>query len=270
MKITASLVLFHNNPDIYELSIKSFVNSCDGVMYVVDNSSEPSRSNFLSHPRVRYLYSGNNLGFGAAHNLAFAAINPESNFHLILNPDISFSSEVLPHLIDLMQCHSNIGVVMPSVKYPDGSLQHLCKLLPTPVDLILRRFCPVKAVIHRINRRYELHCLPRDHLVDVPTVSGCFLLVRTKLLLSLGGFDERYFMYLEDVDLVRRIGDVARVVCDPRVSVTHAYAKGSYRNMKLLCHHIISGMRYFTKWGWWFDSERRRRNVAALSLFRQL
>lgn len=270
MRISGSLVLFHNDSALYGQAIQSFLNGCDGVLYVVDNSSIPLEHDLFRHPRVRYLYPGRNLGFGAAHNLAIAEISPVSSCHLFLNPDISFGPEVLTHLINVMRDSLGIGVLMPRINYPDGSLQRLCKLLPTPVDLILRRFIPLKSVQSGINRRYELHDLPQDRLIDVPTISGCFMIVRTELLRNLGGFDERYFMYLEDVDLVRRIGDEARVVYDPCVCVTHAYAKGSYRNKKLLAYHMASAVRYFTKWGWWFDSVRRKRNSAVLSYIQQL
>ena len=159
---------------------------------------------------------------------------------------------------------------MPRINYPDGTLQRLCKLLPTPVDLILRRFVPVRSVQNAINNRYEMHDLPQDCLVDVPTISGCFLIVRTELIRRLGGFDERFFMYLEDVDLVRRIGDIARVVYEPKVSVTHAYAKGSYRNKKLLAYHIASAVRYFGKWGWFWDPVRAERNRRTLNKIKTL
>jgi GT2 family glycosyltransferase len=133
------------------------------------------------------------------------------------------------------------------------------------VDLILRRFLPLKALKNLINRRYELHDLPQTSLVDVPSISGCFLMVRTKLFERIGVFDSRYFMYLEDVDLVRRIGSVARVSYDPRISITHTYAKGSYYNKKLLRYHITSAINYFNKWGWWVDVDRVKRNSAILS-----
>lgn len=235
------------------------------MLHVLDNSPAPLVNPIFIHPRVHYVFNNANLGFGAAHNRAIAIEGKVSDFHLILNPDISFGPDVIPHLVSVMQPNPEVGALMPRINYPDGALQRLCKLLPTPVDLIFRRFIPIKSVQAAINRRYELHNLPQDKLVDVPTISGCFLMVRTELLLRLGGFDERYFMYLEDVDLVRRIGDVARVVYDPRVSVIHAYAKGSYRNKKLLGYHIQSAIKYFNKWGWFFDSDRRGRNTAILS-----
>ncbi len=266
IRISASLVLYNCPFAVIAPAINSFLSGIsDGILVICDNSETPSTDNLCLHPRIRYIFNNKNLGFGAAHNRAIAAVASESDFHLILNPDIQFGPEVLPHLVDVMQSTPKIGVLMPRVNYPDGSLQHLCKLLPTPVDLILRRFLPSESIRDTINRRYELHDLPQDRLIDTPTVSGCFLLVRTNIFLMLGGFDTRYFMYLEDVDLVRRIGGLARVVYDPRVSITHAYTKGSYRNKKLLGYHVASAFRYFTKWGWWFDSDRKARNTSMIT-----
>jgi hypothetical protein len=71
-------------------------------------------------------------------------------------------------------------------------------------------------------------------------------------------------MYMEDVDLSRRIGRLARTVFYPAVSITHAYQKGSYKNSRLLSHHIRSALKYFNKWGWLFDADRRAVNRAAL------
>lgn len=268
MKLSASLVLYHNAPEQYGLAMQSFLDGCDGQLHVVDNSAEPLQHPLFAHPRITYTFAGRNLGFGAAHNVALEQVGSSSQAHLLLNPDITFGPEVLPHLSACLEVHPDIGVLMPRIAYPDGELQRLCKLLPTPVDLILRRFIPVASIRDRINRRYELHALPQDRQIDVPSLSGCFMLVRTPLLQELGGFDERYFMYMEDVDLIRRIGDRARTVYEPAVSVVHAYAKGSYRNRKLLGYHLKSAVRYFNKWGWLLDGVRGSRNRGMLRRLR--
>lgn len=260
MSVSASLVLFHNDPEAYGAAISSFLTSSDGRLFLIDNSAAPLRHPLFDHPRVRYIFPGKNLGFGAGHNLAIAQVGLTSEFHLLLNPDVRFEPNVIRSLLRFARSDASIGAVMPRIRYPDGTQQNLCKMLPTPVDLFVRRFVPLHSVQARLNFRYELLGLPQDRPVDVPSLSGCFLLVRTRLLQGLRGFDERYFMYMEDVDLVRRIGDVSRTVYYPHVSVEHAYAKASYRNKKLLGHHLRSAVRYFNKWGWWIDPCRRYRN----------
>jgi len=263
--ISGSLVLFHNEPELYGGAISSFLNSCDGTLHIVDNSVKALKHELFRHPRVKYLFVGRNLGFGAAHNLALTQLTLPSDVHLLLNPDISFDSEVLPSLVKLLQMEADIGAVMPRVIYPNGTHQHLSKLLPTPIDLILRRFLPITLLKEHINRRYELHALCQDRNNDIPSLSGCFLLIRTAILQDIGGFDERYFMYMEDVDLVRRVGDVARTVYCPSISVTHDYGKGSYHNAKLLSYHLKSAVKYFNKWGWFYDPIRTTRNRRILA-----
>lgn len=269
MNISASLVLYHSDPELYDAAIISFLNGCSGTLYVVDNSAAPLQNDLFAHPRVKYVYAGRNLGFGAAHNLALEHVIPESDLHLLLNPDITFGPTVLAAIAAKMEDERDVGVVMPRVVYPNGDLQRVHKLLPTPVDLIFRRFIPIASLRDRINKRYELHGLRQDRPADIPSLSGCFLLTRTNLIKKLGGFDERYFMYMEDVDLVRRIGNVARTVYEPSAVVVHAFARGSYSNRTLLKYHLKSALLYFNKWGWFFDPVRYERNKNALAGLRK-
>lgn len=264
-KITASLVLYNNHPDEFGIAIESFLNSVEDAHIVIfDNSEKKIISSVLLDKRVTHLHIGENIGFGAGHNRAFAEISRDSDFHVVINPDVSFDNDVINRLMSILVSDSSIGVIMPKIVYPDGSLQHLCKLIPTPLDLIARRFVPLKYIQDKINNRYELHNLPQTETIDVPILSGCFLIIRSDMLRRYGGFDERYFMYMEDVDLTRRIGSYARVVYEPTVSVVHGYAKGSYRNRKLFLYHLKSAILYFNKWGWIFDSDRTNRNKRML------
>src|SRR5260370_33552932 len=102
-------------------------------------------------------------------------------------------------------------------------------------------------------------------IMSGPVLSGCFMLLRTEVFEKVGLFDERYFMYLEDVDFCRRIHRAFDVVYYPQVSVFHEYAKGSYRDWKLLQYHVRSAWAYFSKWGWFVDRERDSINAKALS-----
>lgn len=269
MRLSASLVLYKNKQAQFEVAISSFLDGyADGLLYVIDNSPQPLESALFADRRVRYVFNGKNIGFGSGHNLAIRQACLDSDVHLILNPDICFNRNVLPRLLALMHDDATLSALMPKVVYPDGSLQRLCKLLPTPLDLLIRRFLPFPNLRAKLNARYELHGLSQEHISEIPALSGCFLLVRSSALLSLGGFDERYFMYMEDVDLVRRLGDLGATVYVPNISVVHEYAKGSYRNKKLLGYHLTSAIRYFNKWGWLFDAVRSERNLACLKSLR--
>lgn len=264
--LTASLVLYENDPAEYGKAVASFLaSSPEGELWLSDNSSEPIEDPLFEDPRVHYIFNGGNLGFGAGHNRALRELPAKSALHLFLNPDVRFDPLVLPALQAVMARDSEIGAVMPRISYPDGSLQRLVKLLPSPIDLIFRRFLPIATVRDRLNRRYELHDLPQDREMEVPTLSGCFLLTRIEALRRIGGFDERYFMYMEDFDLVRRIGDFSKIVYAPQVEVTHGYARGSYVNPELLGFHTKSALEYFAKWGWVFDRDRSRRNAATMA-----
>ncbi|MBV8469866.1 MAG: glycosyltransferase family 2 protein [Burkholderiaceae bacterium] len=265
MSLSASLVLYNNPPTQFEAAIASFISgSQDGMLCVVDNSEQPLSSLWFGHDRVHYVHADKNLGFGAGHNLAMSKVCPHSDLHLLLNPDIEFDAGLLPTLAAMMNAQPEVAALMPRIVYPDGSLQHLCKLLPTPMDLLVRRFLPSRTLKERLNRRYELHHLPLDRPSAVPTLSGCLLLARSPDLLRLGGFDERYFMYMEDVDLVRRLGDLGQTLYTPQVQAVHGYAKGSYRSKKLMGYHLRSAILYFNKWGWFFDPVRTRRNRVAM------
>ncbi|MFT3751971.1 MAG: glycosyltransferase [Paludibacter sp.] len=162
-----------------------------------------------------------------------------------------------------MNNNSEIGQLMPKVHYPNGKIQYLCKLIPTPFDLIFRRFFPTEWTKKRMER-FELKASGYNKIMDVPYLSGCFMFLRTAALREVGLFDERFFMYPEDIDLTRRIHQKYRTVFYPDVSIIHHHAQESYTNLKMLWIHIVNLIRYFNKWGWFFDKERRNVNKETL------
>jgi GT2 family glycosyltransferase len=265
--ITGSLVVYHNSKEDIKKVIDSFLGyKSDSILIVVDNSLDNSLSDLFTHDRIIYLYNNANVGFGAAHNIAFKeAFKLNSYYHILLNPDVHFNPSIIEHLLIKADSDSSIGLIMPKIKYPDGSIQYLCKLIPTPKDLLLRRFIPIKVFKARLEYRYELKFLSYNKEVEIPIVSGCFMFIRTSILQNIGGFDTRYFMYLEDVDLCRRVGELSKVLYYPEVEVTHNYEKGSYKNKKLLFYHIKSAIKYFNKWGWINDKKRKEINTRTLN-----
>lgn len=263
--LNISIVLY--NSDFFEISNLVKVlkeNVYINQVYLVDNSS--IKDNLFDICGINYIFNGKNLGYGAGHNVAIKeTIQDGIKYHLVLNPDIIVEPDVLDRLLEQMENNKDIGLIMPNIKYPDGQIQHLCKLLATPFDLIGRRFIPLKKWNETRNDKYELRFTGYNKTMPVPSLSGCFMLLRTAVLEKTGVFDEHFFMYCEDLDLCRRIGQISKTIFYPQVSITHNYEKGSYKNSKLLIYHIQSAFKYFNKWGWFFDMERRRINRETLT-----
>jgi GT2 family glycosyltransferase len=268
--INVSIVLFKNDQDLVKKAIYSCVNSVlINRIYLIDNSPTDILSCLASlDSRIEYIFNNANLGFGKAHNIALKkSIEENVPYHLVLNPDVYFGKGVLEELYNFMENNPDVGLVMPKVLYPDGTLQYLCKLLPTPLDLFGRRFLnfgPFKKIIENTNKIYELRFTGYDKIMEVPYLSGCFMFIRTEVLKKVGFFDERFFMYLEDTDLLRRIHRVSKTVYYPEVFIYHEYGKGSYKNSKLLKYHLDSAIKYFNKYGWFFDKERDEINNKTL------
>lgn len=266
MRISCSVVAYSNPPSqIANLLGCIAATEAPPTVYLVDNSPQDLLRDVAARFGAIYIHLPHNPGFGAAHNVAIGhALEAGAAYHAVLNPDISFGPEVFPALSQYMDEHPEVGMLMPAIRYPDGAPQLLCKLLPNPGDLLLRRFFPSLYRWSGRLARYELHESRYDRIMDVPVLSGCFMFLRATALRQAGGFDERFFMYLEDVDLSRRIGAVSRTVFFPGVSVVHEYGKGSYKNRKLLFYHLKSAILYFNKWGWFIDLMRRRINCETL------
>lgn len=227
-------------------------------IYIIDNSPTPSVE--FNQPGLCYFFTGKNLGYGTAHNIALReSILNKVPYHLVVNPDISFDASILKTITLFMDSHLTVGHLMPKVLYPNGELQYLCKLLPTPADLLFRRFLPESWNKKRM-QVFEMRDTGYSKIMDVPYLSGCFMFLRTAALAKVGIFDERFFLYPEDIDLTRRIGQHYRTVFFPDATVIHHHAKSSYKNINMMLIHSWNLIKYFNKWGWIFDKERKAIN----------
>ncbi|HYG00791.1 MAG TPA: glycosyltransferase family 2 protein [Chryseosolibacter sp.] len=264
-KLTASIVIYKNDPAILRQTVHSFLASTsDAVLYLIDNSpASYSRKQEYHHERIVYIQNTKNVGFGPAHNIALKqALNAQSDYHLVLNPDIYFEPHVVSDIQNFLDANPDIGLVMPKVLYPDGRLQPLCRLLPSPATLLSRRFLIFhKSLLNRINYRYEMHFTGYNKIMDVPFLSGCFMFLRVDALREVGLFDEKIFLYAEDIDLSRRIHQYYRTIFYPEVSIFHYHEKASFRKIINLYHHVRSTIKYFNKWGWFNDEDRKEINA---------
>lgn len=260
INLSISIVVYKDPPEL----LKKLLNCLSATrlktkIFVIDNS--PTRElEEVCASSIVYLFNNKNKGFGAAHNIAIKKMAGISEYHLILNPDIYFKTGTLESLYDFMENNKDVGLAMPKILYPDGSLQYLCHLLPNPADLFIRRFFNrplLNVFVKRQNLEYELKFADYNKIMEVPYLSGCFMFIRNNVFENIGMFDEKFFIYLEDVDLSRRIKKYYRTVYYPFALVVHEYRKGSYKDFNLFIHHLFSAIIYFNKWGWFFDKERR-------------
>lgn len=236
-------------------------------IYLLDNSEE-SNSEAISHltgeagltSKLRYMFNGANLGYGKAHNIALReSAYYKTEFHLIMNSDIRVKAEDIDAMHDWMSLNPRVGQLMPKVLNPDGTQQFLAKRLPSPFDVFGRRFLPAWMIANR-NKRFELRDMDLTRPVNAPYLSGCFMFLRTQAAVEAGLFDERFFMYPEDIDLTRTIHRYWLTLYYPQWTITHAHARSSYNNKHMLWIHIQNMCRYFNKWGWFSDPERQTFN----------
>ena len=240
-------------------------------IYLLDNTEPEYRksetaqqketlSKQFGSAKLRYMAMEENMGYGRAHNLALReSAYYRTDLHLVMNSDIRVKAEDIDAMHDWMIANPKVGQLMPKVVNPDGTQQYLAKRLPSPLDVFGRRFLP-ECMMAKRNERYELRDLDLTRPVNAPYLSGCFMLLRTKAAVEAGLFDERYFMYPEDIDLTRTIHRNWLTLYYPEWTIVHAHARSSYKNKHMLRIHIQNMCRYFNKWGWFFDPERQTFN----------
>ena len=256
----ASIVIYGPIEPVTVRLISSLERQCDSV-HVVDNSpihiADRNRSRLSHIQRIVFHSLSNNPGYGAAHNHALGDLPVSKNVvSLIVNPDIEIEDNTVEILSRFFE-DPDVGLVMPRVVYPDGTLQLLGRRAPSPPDVLHRI---AKPYLRFKAGSYELANLHWSHSVRVPIVSGCFMAIRSTVFARIGGFDERFFMYFEDYDLSRRAASASTVVAANIPTVIHHHGNASRRSWSMALVHLRSAITYFNKWGWLRDTERTRLN----------
>ena len=273
--LTISIVTYNTNKEellkVLQCLEKIKVNK---RIFISDNSENQDIKKViedLNSNQIEYIFNNSNKGFGAGHNVIInKLLNKEldSKYHLVMNSDVYFEEDVVEKLLDYMSNHEKIGQIGPRITGKDGTLTYSCKLFPTPLNLIMRRFIPLKKIGEKMDYDYEMRWYNYKDIVEGALLSGCFMLLRTEVFEKVGKFDEKYFMYLEDYDFCRRIGEKYEVIYYPKVEIMHKHAKSSYKSRKMLLIHIKSALTYFNKWGWIFDKKRSEANKKLKKLYK--
>lgn len=254
-KLTISIVAYHNYDDILnavESIEKHTSKNISKHIYIVDNSCNATDSDerkhfeneLMKYSDVQYLDIGENVGFGKGHNYVLKDL--ASEFHAIVNPDIVLEEDAFATILEFMQ-DTNIGMCIPRLVDEDGELQAVYRRELTVWDMFIRMFLK-KFFIKRQNY-HTMQDMDYTKPFQVPFGQGSFLVIRTSLLQELKGFDDRYFMYMEDADLCKRVNQVSKLMYCPDATVIHKWERGSHKSKRLFAIHVKSMFAYFGKWG---------------------
>ena len=200
-----------------------------------------------------FLANPDNPGYGRAVNRLVEQLGPLPPYIGVLNTDLSWESGSFEQLLAWLQQHPQVSLAVPQILDEQGTPQKLCKRHPTVLGLFSRRFLPnglKPGWLKRYDRWYVMADQNYQEVFEAPYLSGCCMLIRSEAFRRVGGFDERYFLYLEDADLTRSLAREGRCVHLPVASVVHGWGRGNYRNLRLMAVNLTSAWHYFRKWGW--------------------
>lgn len=256
--IVCSLVIYKNAKKQLLDAINSFLfTELNVKLVLIDNSPDNELKDIKIDKRIEYIFNPSNPGFGTSHNIAIKKYNKYTKYHLILNPDIYYETGVLEDIVKFMDKDKKIGLLMPKILYPDGSIQYLAKLIPSPIDFFVRRLLPNSTLKSKFISKFELRFSGYDQIMEVPYLSGCFMVFSSNALKELDGFDEGIFMHMEDLDISRRCAIHGfKSIFYPYQVVYHDHLFKSVINLTNLKIYLTSAIYYFNKWGWLIDKDR--------------
>lgn len=263
LAIGVSIVLFRTRIRTVAPLVEQFLQQGASLVYLIDNSPKEfdAFADWTPPERVVTIATRRNLGYGRANNLAIRDSVRRHKYHVVCNPDVTLGPGVLPRLHDLLEARADVGLCGPRVVGTDGEQHYLCKRAPSPVDLAIRRFLPDSWFVQQ-RRYYEMRDCSYDLPMEPQFLSGCFMFFRCTVLQRLDGFDERFFLYVEDLDLSRRAQALARNLYDPDSRIVHVHQRGAHKSARLLWYFAVSVVKYFNKWGWFEQPWFRKVEVA--------
>lgn len=186
--------------------------------------------------KLRVIRNASPKGFGANHNEAFRL--SEGTYFGVLNPDLSLGEDPVEHLLQVFST-PEIALVAPLVVSPQGAVQDSARKFPTPFSIFAKLF--------RKGLRLDY---PVDHGPISPDwTAGIFMLFKSAAFRSIGGFDERYHLYYEDVDICARLRAAGmEVILDPAARVTHYAGRRSHTDLRYFRWHVASMLRFFARY----------------------
>lgn len=248
--VSAAIVSYNSSDKIVEAatSLISNTKKYPLKLYIVDNCSQDNTQSIVENKikEAVLIKSDKNGGFGYGHNKVLPFL--ESDYHIIVNPDIIVKDDVVSKMVDYLEERKDISMAMPNIINTDGTNQYLPKKKPKLKYLFGGRFERFGGVFKKWRREYTMYGEYDKTPVEIDFCSGCFTMIRTDVFKKIGGFDERYFMYFEDADLTRQAKDYGKTMLLPQLSVVHEWERASSKKLKYLIIQIKSMRQYFRKW----------------------
>lgn len=198
----------------------------------------PFALNGFSYP-IKLVCNAIPMGFGANHNQAFTQAT--GRYFCVMNPDIRLNSNPFNALLACLE-DSSVGVVAPLVLGVGGGAEDSARRFPSPLKILCKVFGRCRGPDYAI----------KEAPIYPDWAGGMFMLFPRSIFERLGGFDERYFLYYEDVDICARLRLLGYdVVLCPQAKVTHHAQRSSHRSFKYLRWHLTSMMRFFFSPVYW-------------------
>ncbi len=225
---------------------------------VCDNNSKDESVEYLKKASkkgdITLVEPGRNLGYGSGHN--FAAREAKGKYILILNTDITVEPDTLQKLVDYLEKHDDVGIVGPKLMYHNGEVQKSCRRHFKFFDLFIKRSFLRK--VWPFSRRYKKYIMEdfnHESTQVVDLITGAFMMMPKPAFDKIRGFDERYFLFMEDFDLCKKVQEEGlKIVYHPEAVAWHYHKRLSEgRFVKLLFnkiswYHLASAIKYHWKW----------------------
>lgn len=243
-------IVTHNSAAVIGRLLQSIADQTRDVelaVFVVDNGSTDGTAALVKErfPAVTVLEQ-DNRGFGGGHNAVLSRIC--SDYHAVINPDITLTEDVLSKLTAYMDENPDVAITCPLIVNEDGTVQDVPRRNPNYRYVLSGKLQKYSRYFRKKRVEYTMSDAELSAPIEVEFCTGCFMFVRTAVFKELGGFDERFFLYCEDADLTRRARRLGRATCMPQAVATHAWERASYHNPKLFRMHLHSLKLYFRKW----------------------
>ena len=220
-------------------------------LFLIDNNSPDGAGQKMAETfggRAEVLCLEKNLGFGGGHNQVLPLL--KSDYHAVVNPDIEVKEDVLAAMAAFLDAHPEVVAVVPKLLFPNGEEQFVAKRLPSFMAL-LSRHIPFPGA-RKIDENYLRKNETFKDGDEIEFCTGCFFMMRSAIFKEIGGFDPRYFMYFEDVDIGREAAKHGKIAYLPSVTVYHAWHRDTTKKAGSFLAQLRSMFVYFKKWGFKF------------------